>query len=508
MYAILDLEDFMQEMGFVQTQSMKQQMKFSPQMIMSATLMSLPVDNLSERIYKEAEKNPAIEITKYATVEPVSVRMSQHYGSTSRSDEYQSFLENVPAPQETLQAHLQAQLDLLSLTEDQYRVGYRIIHNLDGHGYNLEDPETLLNTSDTFQLMEKMLDLVQHFDPPGTACKNLQQSLLVQSKIKADQQCKKYGTSRVPSLVFTILKDYFEVLKKRPSTMYKTLLNEGIKCTYEDVEQVLSFIRTLAPYPAAAYSSVGDAENRYISPEAIIKRLLPEEREMNELNAKFAIDFLRGNIPEIEVSSVFKELSLEPRAKTETEKQTKQFVSDSINKAMVFIEALERRTQALQKIITVLVQEQSEYFDKGPGHLQPLRMIDIAIKCGVDESTVSRIANGKYVLCDWGLIEIKSLFTGAVSRTRCIKNNKDSDAFCSVISDSSKPSEEATVPLSRDSVIFKIQNIIEEYEKNGNKKKLSDQKISDILAQKGIKVARRTVSKYRSKLSIRSSYDR
>jgi len=502
MYAILGVEDFMQQMGFVQTQSMKQQMKLSPQMIMSATLMSLPVDNLSERIYKEAEKNPAIEITKDATVEPISIRMTQHYGSSTPSDEYQSFLENVPAPQETLQQHLESQLALLSLTEDQYRVGYKIIHNLDRHGYNLEEPKTLLNATESINLLEEMVDVVHHFDPPGTACNNLQESLLVQSKIKAEQQIEKYGSSQVPPLVFIILKDYFNFLKKRPSAMYTKLQQEGVKCTVNEVEKVFEFIRSLEPYPAANFSARNDSENRYILPEAIIKRVQAED-ELSENDTKFSIDFLRGNLPEIQISSVFKQLSSGPRAKTENEKKNKQFVSDSINKAMFFIEALERRTQALQKIITVLVEQQSDYFDKGPGFLHPLRMIDVAQKCEVDESTVSRIANGKYILCDWGLIEIKSLFTGAVNR---IKKEDETNSF---LFDSSKQSNTENLPLSRDYVLFQIQKIIEnEYKKNGTKKKLSDQKISDILASKGIKVARRTVSKYRSKLNISSSYDR
>ncbi|OJF76260.1 MAG: RNA polymerase sigma-54 factor [Treponema sp. CETP13] len=496
----------MPEMGFVQSQSMKQQMKLSPQIILSANLMSLPSDALTKRIYEEVEKNPALEITRHATIEPSSIKMSQHYGSATRSDEYQSFLESVPVPEETLQTHLQSQLDLLKLDENEYRVGYQIIHNIDGHGYNVEDPETLLNVDDDFTLMEKMLYIVRRLDPPGTACKDLQQTLLEQSKIKLEEQFASESEEVVPPLVFVILSDYFSLIPKRPSTIYKILSKDGVDCTLAEIERVKEFIRTLHPYPSSSYSVTTNAINRYIEPEAIIK--LQNAEEVGE--ASLIIDFLHGNLPEIEVSSLYEDLLKAPRAKTESEVQRKKFASEFVNKANIFIEALEQRKQALHKIITTLVYYQSEYFKKGPGHLHPLRMADIAEKCKVDESTVSRISNDKYVQCEWGLIELKSLFTGAIQTT---KKHKLGTAL-SEIADSTysiqkvDSREKATAIVSRDSVLYEIKNIIEKHERSGATKTLSDQKISDILARKGIKVARRTVSKYRGKLNIDSSYNR
>ncbi|HZK19872.1 MAG TPA: RNA polymerase factor sigma-54 [Treponemataceae bacterium] len=488
----------MPTMGLVQTQAMKQQMRLSPQMLMAASLMYLSSEDLSQRIYKEAEKNPAVEITQHATVEQSSVRLSQYYGNASYSDDYQAFLESVPAREESLQDTLQSQLDLLVLNKNEYRVGYKIIHNLDGRGYNVEDPETLLNADDSLELLKKMLHIVRRFDPPGTACKNVQESLLVQAEIKKEQQINTHGASTIPSLVFTILKDYFLLLGQRSGSICKKLSSKSISCSVEDVENVLGFIRTLNPYPAANYSSPSNVENRFITPEAVIRRRTKQEMKEDNSDAQFAIDFLRGNVPEIEVSSVFKDLATSPRAKNKSEKTNKKFAVDSIKKAMIFIEALEQRRQALHKIVTILVHRQSLYFDKGPGYLQPLRMIDIARECSVDESTVSRISNGKYLLCDWGLIEIKSLFTGAV---KTIKPRTDAH-------DISEVKDSASSAVSRDFVMHHIKLIIEEYEKNTKGKKLSDQKISDMLAEKGIQVARRTVAKYRNNLSIKASYDR
>ncbi|MGI5173722.1 RNA polymerase factor sigma-54 [Treponema sp. OMZ 840] len=472
-------------------QNLQQQMRLSPQMIQSISLMAMPAEELREYIYAEAEKNPAIEITREPTWEPPSIRLSPRSGNASESDEWQAFLESAPAPPESLQEHLLAQLSLLNLDDDERRIGERIIQNLDPRGYNNSEPENLLTATDPLSLLTKMLDIIRRLDPPGTACSDLRESLFIQAEISTE----------APPLALTILRSHFDVLeKKRPALICKALQSRGIACSSEETEHALNFIRSLEPFPGRQFEAASGSVH-FVVPEVEVRKATEEEK--NENGSAFIIEFLSGNIPQIGISSLYEDLS----GQQNKDVSSRKFAGEAVKQAQWVIETLHMRTKAIHSAMQAIVIRQELFFRKGPGHLCPLRMKDIAEEIGVHETTVSRIANGKYVQCEWGIFEIKYFFTNAVSSNIHEKKKKIRQAESDTEPHITKRGEEQNIPGSKESAKHLLKAIIEEHEKKGGKK-LSDAKLSELLAQRGINIARRTVAKYRSELNIYSSFDR
>ena len=206
-----------------------------------------------------------------------------------------------------------------------------------------------------------------------------------------------------------------------------------------------------------------------------VREATPEEKE--EGAEDFILELKKGTLPKIRVSKDFQELgSLSKEAKT--------FVNNSTKDANWFISAVEQRTLSIFNIGNAILSHQMDFFRFGQGNLKPLKMSQIAEEVGVHEATVSRIANGKYLICKWGIFELRYFFTNAAT--------EEND--------------------SKESIKHKIKLILENHEKenaaSGKTKKLSDEKIATILKEQGINIARRTVAKYRSELDIKSSFDR
>ena len=181
----------------------------------------------------------------------------------------------------------------------------------------------------------------------------------------------------------------------------------------------------------------------------------------------FKVELVKTNLPTVKISNDFLDYQ-------ENNPQIKKAVNDAKN----FLNAVEQRNSTLLKVSVEIVKYQKDFFEKGSLYLKPLRLKDIANKIGVHETTVSRISNGKYLQCEWGLFELKYFFSNSVNE------NNDSQ--------------------SKESIKQELLQIL----KSSGEKKLSDQKLSEKLAEKGINIARRTVAKYRKELNFDSSYDR
>ena len=174
-------------------------------------------------------------------------------------------------------------------------------------------------------------------------------------------------------------------------------------------------------------------------------------------------------------------------------KEEKKFIKNAVRDAEWFIDVVQQREATLLKTARLLVDIQHTFFEKGPKFLIPLRMKDVAEKMNVHETTVSRIANGKYLQCEWGLFELKYFFSSKV------------EAKPAPVSGLEQPAG----VRSKESVKLELKEMIQAYEtEHPGAKPLSDQKLSDMLAARGIQVARRTVAKYRGELQIESSFDR
>lgn len=449
---------------------LSQQQKLSPQMLQSINILALPVEELRERIFEEVEKNPALEIVN-----------DNYFASASDSDSHQAFLESLSTEKQgikSLQEHLLLQLSEESLSQTQSDIGELLIQSLDSQGffqvpldslitafkenYINTDPE---NIDDNFQIV---LKIIQSFDPIGVCCSNIQESLYIQAK----------NFENPPSLALDILKNHFDLLETpRPALIQKKLeaQNQDFYKTLslEEVTKAIEFIQSLDPFPARDFSR--KLESIYVVPDLEVREATPEEKE--EGAEDFILELKKGTLPKIRVSKDFQELgSLSKEAKT--------FVNNSTKDANWFISAVEQRTLSIFNIGNAILSHQMDFFRFGQGNLKPLKMSQIAEEVGVHEATVSRIANGKYLICKWGIFELRYFFTNAAT--------EEND--------------------SKESIKHKIKLILENHEKenvvSGKVKKLSDEKIATILKEQGINIARRTVAKYRSELDIKSSFDR
>lgn len=491
-------EEQVAEMRLDYSQQLQQTMRLSPRMLQTINLIAMPIEDLREHIYEEAEKNPAIEIVKdcgrFSSPEHANVRI----GSSAESDAWQAFMESAPAPSESLQEHLLSQLSLLHLTEDQQRIGQRIIQNLNARGYHNAPPESLLTVDDPLSLLNEMLHIVRSLEPQGTACTDLRESLFVQAelKIEAAKENRDKGLSKreqkEAELALLILQSHFDILEKKRSTlMCKTLNERKVACSQEEFDGALAFIRTLDPFPARQFSEAGTSI-QFAVPEIAVRRASKEESAQTK--AAFIIEFIRRGLPEIAVSPVYTELSTQ-----NTDTRSRQFAHNAVREAQHFIENIKLRNKAVYGAVQAIVRYQYGFFDKGPGNLRPLRMKDIAEEIGVHETTVSRIANGKYLQCEWGVFEIKHFFTTA------LEHRPEPDTANGTLKQEHK--EPQSSRISQEAVKYKLREIIEQSEKEGGKK-LSDSKLAELLAKEGISIARRTVAKYRSELNIESSFDR
>lgn len=487
----------------------QQTQKLSPKMLQTLSLMSLPMIDLREKILEQVEANPALEIIRdplsespivlQKNLNPDTVHVSNRdsYSSNTDSDSFQAFLESVPNQGESLQEHLLSQLSLLYLTKEDKAFCEALIQNLDEYGYHITPPFELLTSlrqkgvisfpkrdlsplqaiEEDNEYIIQMLSYLQHFDPIGVACKDMQESLLI--------QCEEYAD--VPELARILLSKFFLDLDiPRPGLLQKIIF-EKTKETYSiiQIQQALDFIKSLNPYPARDFSKTSV---QYISPDVIVRKATQEEFE--EDGNIFVVELPKSSLPEISISKDFlsyiQESKLE-KNKTETQKKAIAQIKDSIQEAQFFIQAIDLRSKTINKVALSILARQQEFFQKGIRYLVPMRMKDIADELGVHEATISRTVNGKYLQCEWGLFEIRTLFTSGVP----VKKQSEQSSLM-----------ESSM-RSKESIKDEIKQIIEQSEK-----KLSDQKIVDILAQKGIVIARRTVSKYRMELNINSSYMR
>lgn len=512
------------------TQQLSQQQKLSQQTIQAINLLSVPTLELSEKIYEEVEKNPALEIVKDASVESVSVKLNSSkndaVSSSSDSDVFQSFLESSPSRNETLQEHLLLQLHISSLSDEEKSIAEKIIQSLDNRGYFTTPLEELF--SDFYQPVEnsvdrlvdnsvnnsvenfspvlisdfsvdkkvwEVLNKIQKFDPVGVICKNLQESLELQARSKLFLSENKFENEdyidvdeKTKDLILEILHSHFDLLEKPRANLIQKKLNEkGIDCTLSQVETSLEFIRSLDPYPAREFSTENPI---FIRPDVFIRQLSQEEiREANDEELKkypFVVELIKTNLPTVKISKDFIDYQ-------NNNPQIKKAVNDAKN----FLNAIHQRNLTLLKTSIEIVKYQIEFFEKGPLYLKPLRLKDIAEKIDVHETTVSRISNAKYIQCEWGLFEIKYFFSNAV-------NVQSKDAVSDKDNSSNKNQNSQEKILSKESIKQELLSILQEEEG----KNLSDQKLSDKLAQRGINIARRTVAKYRKELNFDSSYDR
>lgn len=448
----------------------EQKMKLSPQMYQSIQLMALPVQELKLRIQEEVEKNPALEASELnntISLDEIPRKNSDEYdyfenssdpGSFSssagdNSDSKRMFIEGALSRPESLQEHLLQQLRVQPVRDQVFRLGELLIQNLDDNGFNIEKPSVLAKGFSEKDL-EEALDLVRILDPQGTCTDDFRHSLAVQAKMKPD----------MPEYTLEVIEKYFELLEKGKNRE----ISRRLRIQEEKVLEILDYIKQLNPFPGRQFST---ETSTYVIPDLMIKVI------DNEL----VIRLNEEEIPVLEISPDFQDLQKETQ--NGSDRKTRSYIVSKIREARWFMQTINLRNQTLLKTAAAIAEFQKDFFIKGPKYLAPLTLKDISEKVGVHETTISRISNSKYVQTDWGIFELKYFFSTALSRTDNSENM-----------------------VSRVSVKHIIKEIIET---EGKEKHLSDQNLADYLREKkGIKIARRTVAKYRKELDIASSYER
>jgi RNA polymerase sigma-54 factor len=442
-------------------------------MLQSIQLMALPVAELKLRIAEELERNPSLEV-----IEDLSTVSFEEINSNTSSNEYdffenssdsgytsaydndaadakQKFLEGAVAIPESLHDHLMWQLRLIPLDEDEFSVGEQLVMNLDENGFHREPPEELIQGKKKKHLA-KMIRLIQGLDPAGVCTKDYKESLLVQ--IMQDPEAPPYAD--------LIVKDHLRKIEKETVRDLARELQTG----EEEVRSAMEYIRHLTPFPGRLYDS---APPHYVIPDVSIKL---EDGE-------FKIYLNNSDIPVLGISPFYADFQKQKGEKKKEDLQSaRKFAMDYVREAEWFISSIHQRNRSLLKISKAIVEFQRDFFLKGAKYLVPLTLRDIAEEVSVHETTVSRISNAKYMQTEWGIYPIKYFFTNSISG--------------------------AGSSGSRFSKVGVKEMVREILEGDTGEKRLSDQKISEILKEKGVSIARRTVAKYRKELDIDSSFDR
>ena len=474
------------------SQTMRLEQRLSPQQILLSTLLQLPLLSLEQKIQTELELNPVLEEgldeeletdleeIEVTQEEKEEVEKELELTEQSNSEDYdkeeleqaqkdteleeflnddESFEIRIPKDKNedeyerpevvvtTMTEHLLEQLNYLDLTEKEREIGEYLIWNIRDDGY-LDQSVTVEKVAEMFefpeQKVEHILKMIQVFDPVGVGSRNLQECLLVQLQDKGDAS----------ETALEIVRDHFEDFKnKRWEKLIHTL-----SITKEEFREVLEEIGKLNPKPG---EGLFESKNNYIIPDFIVEKVENE----------FVVNLNDWNIPPLRISNTYKQLL---RDKNNTDKDTKQYIRKKIESAKWFISSIYQRKATMLKVMRAILEKQKDFFEKGPAHIKPLIMQEIADIIEMDISTVSRVANGKYVQTDFGVFELKYFFN-------------------------EKMETDDGEEISTRKVKTRIRELTEAEDP---KKPLSDEKIAQILKSEGFPIARRTVAKYREQLDI------
>ena len=450
----------------------KQQQKLSPLQIQTIKLLELPTLELEQKIRKEIEENPVLdEITESADPEddsPKNVSLSE-YPADDPTPSYKLYVNNQGKdikPQystfsvkESFQENLVVQLGYRKLDERSRAIAVFIIGSLDDDGYLRRDLESLsydillrLNIETDEQEIEKILKVIQEFEPAGVGARDLQECLLLQidPKNKAQERAR------------TILSDHFQEFTKKHYP--KIITRMGI--TQEELKEAIEEIVRLNPRPGGQIDDSYDEQAQQIVPDFVLE----------EKDGELIMSMPKFSLPELKVNKRYADLLMNSSgANTKAGKEAASFVKQKLDSAKWFIEAIKQRQNTLQNTMNAIIDFQREYFmDGDETRLKPMVLKNIAEKTGLDISTVSRVVNCKYIQTHFGIYPLKYFFSEGLM---------------------TEGGEEVS---TRE--IKKI--LVESVDAEDKGKPLTDEELVDVLQQKGYKVARRTVAKYREQLNI------
>ena len=457
-----------------QSLQQKQVQKLSPLQIQTIKLLELPTLELEQKIQKELEENPVLDEVTDDNPEddelPKKVSLSD-YPADDQTPSYKTYVNNQGKdlkPQyntfsvkESFHQNLEAQLGYCHLTPRARQIASFIIGMLDDDGYLRRDLESLaddisfrLNIETDVNELEDLLGIIQEFDPVGVGARDLRECLLLQIKAKPHDQAQQDAQE--------ILENHFEEFTKK----HYTKILSKMKIDEDRLKKAIEEIVHLNPRPGGQIDDSYNDQAQQVVPDFVL--------ELKD--GKPVMTMPRFNVPELRVNKRYADILMDSASKSTKEgKEAVTFVKQKLDSAKWFIEAIKQRQRTLQNTMNAIIEFQYDFFiDGDETKLKPMVLKNIAERTGLDISTISRVVNCKYIQTHFGIYPLKYFFSEGLMTDR---------------------GEEVSTR--------EIKKILTESIEAENKSKpLTDEELVTVLTEKGYKVARRTVAKYREQLNI------
>ncbi|MFZ1706185.1 MAG: RNA polymerase factor sigma-54 [Saprospiraceae bacterium] len=483
-----------------QNLSQKMLQKLSPQQIQLMKLLQIPTATLEQRIKEELEANPALdesedynevfdlEESRFGENESPSEGDSQEEQAFEFDDYLNQYLDDDPSAyklkgegysneeeksvpisfETSFHENLERQLGMLNLTPREELIAVQIIGSIDEDGYLRREPTSIIddllfsqNMEIELDEVERLITRIQRFEPAGICARDLQECLLLQIRDKIEKDPE----DRCKGIALVIITQYFEEFSKK----HYEKIKKQLSLSDSDLKDAIEVIIKLNPKPAGAINT--NSVNQYIIPDFIVMNR-DGELELS-LNSKNAPD-LRINDQYMDMLKGYRE-TVQGRKATKPEKEAVLFIKQKIDSAKWFIDAIKQRQDTLYRTMYAIMQYQHDYFLTGDERrIKPMILKDLAEVTGLDISTVSRVANSKFVQTEFGTKRLKDFFSESMQ--------------------TQDGSEVSTL---------EVKNILNDViTKEDKSKPLSDEKLMEILSDRGYNIARRTIAKYREQLNI------
>jgi RNA polymerase sigma-54 factor len=474
--------------GLQQHTGLSQQLRINPRLYQAMDLLYMPLLDLQQHLKQELLGNPFLELVEpeEETEVPLAEEAKEDKKEAEANDEpnweeillddgsdagtpprdmseAREYVEPVPVESKDLSDYLRDQMRLLDLTPRQQLLAEEFIGNIAEDGYLGATLEEMMRGANqlleehaaeseqevqpqlfTTAEAEEMLRIIQKLDPPGVGARDLRECLLLQLDARGETD----------TLAYRLVRDAFDDLKAhRWSDLGKRF---GLDAT--EVQKVADDLAKLDPKPGLQHSAANDA---YIIPDLVVEKI----------DGEYKVFLNDAGLPRLRISKTYQDIA---RDKKKFQGENKDFINQRMNSAHWMIQAIEQRRQTMLKVMNFIVDRQRDFFEKGVEYLKPLTLREVADVINMHESTVSRVTNEKYVQTPRGLLPLKFFFSSGLSTTT---------------------GEDASARAIR----AQIQKMVGDEDP---KNPLTDQQIVEMFAQRGVKIARRTVAKYRDQLSI------
>ncbi|MEN7972837.1 MAG: RNA polymerase factor sigma-54 [Verrucomicrobiota bacterium] len=458
---------------------MKMQQVLAPHLFQSLEILQMPLLDLQQMIKQELSENPTLEATQEQADEQIEIEQGtkdvereefdnefeklaalgeewgdnfyenrQVAGGGSDAEEKYQYMMDSLSESTSLHDQLLSQLTLSSLNEYERKITEIVIGNIDDDGYLQLDVDDLLSLPNfPAEMLDKILGTIHEFDPPGVGARDLRECLMLQLKRAGKDDTQEYQ----------MVSEYLDLLGRHK---YEDI-SRAMGLTVDRVRELAEAVAKLDPKPGRNFSQ---ERIEYVTPEILVEKK----------DGEYVITQNRKPYPKLFISQKYLQMLKDPS----TSKEVKTYIREKITKSKQFIQSIDQRMSTIYRIAVEIVRIQRDFFDNGVSGLKPLNMKTVAELLEVHETTISRATAGKYMQTPRGLLSMKYFFKPGIKTA-----NGES--------------------ISNECVKAALGDIIDAEDK---KKPYSDAKLVKLLEEQGMKIARRTVAKYRDQLRILPSH--